>query len=105
LPAAAVDLLASMREAEPNAGEESSALATLAERITRLHDFGTGVEHSVSDLVSLIRPLELEAVREELDMLLQAGDLSEAAEARKLELVRPTRDLKLEISQQRPISA
>jgi len=52
----------------------------------------------------LIRPLELDSLREELDMLLQAGELSEAAEARKLELVRLTRDLKLEISQQRPIS-
>jgi DNA primase len=105
LPAA--ELMQGMREADapPNDTDADRPLATLADRITRLHDFGTTVEHSLADLLSLIRPLELEALREELDMLLQAGELSEAAEARKLELVRLTRDLKLEISQQRPISA
>lgn len=103
----AAELLQGMREADgglDDAGAEAP-LSALAERITRLHDFGASAEHSLSDLLSLIRPLELEALREELDMLLQAGELSEAAEARKLELVRLTRDLKLEISQQRPISA
>lgn len=104
---AGADLLQGMREADGKAdgAGADSPLSTLAERITRLHDFGSAAEHSLSDLLSLIRPLELEALREELDMLLQAGELSEAAEARKLELVRLTRDLKLEISQQRPISA
>jgi len=103
----AAELLQGMREAdgEPGSTGADAPLSALAERITRLHDFGTGAEHHAADLLSLIRPLELEALREELDMLLQAGELSEAAEARKLELVRLTRDLKLEISQQRPISA
>ena len=103
----ATELLQGMREADggpDNAGADAP-LSALAERITRLHDFGDNAEHSLSDLLSLIRPLELEALREELDMLLQAGELSEAAEARKLELVRLTHHLKLEISQQRPISA
>lgn len=104
---AGADLLQGMRAADGQADGAGAdmPLSTLADRITRLHDFGSGAEHSLSDLLSLIRPLELEALREELDMLLQAGELSEAAEARKLELVRLTRDLKLEISQQRPISA
>ncbi len=110
---AAAELLQGMREADGEAhategtarANAEAPLFTLAERITRLHDFGGSAEHSLADLLSLIRPLELEALREELDMLLQAGELSEAAEARKLELVRLTRDLKLEISQQRPISA
>jgi len=103
----AADLLQGMREADGGPGGDGAdaPLSALAERITRLHDFGASAEHSLTDLLSLIRPLELEALREELDMLLQAGELSEAAEARKLELVRLTRDLKLEISQQRPISA
>lgn len=101
------DLLQGMKQTDGQADEAGAdkPLSTLAERITRLHDFGSAAEHSLNDLLSLIRPLELEALREELDMLLQAGELSEAAEARKLELVRLTRDLKLEISQQRPISA
>ncbi len=103
----AAELLQGMRDADggPEGAGADAPLSALAERITRLHDFGAGAEHSLGDLLSLIRPLELEALREELDMLLQAGELSEAAEARKLELVRLTRDLKLEISQQRPISA
>jgi DNA primase len=98
-PMPAAELLQGLR-AEPD-----PALVALAERINRLHDFGQGAEHTVADLISLVRPLELDALREELDMLLQAGELSDAAEARKLELVKLTRDLKLEISQQRPISA
>jgi DNA primase len=80
-------------------------LIELARRVQALHALQPSAEHDTAeDLQQLVRPLALEALREELDMLLQAGELSEAAEARKLELVRLTRDLKLEISQQRPIS-
>ena len=113
LPAA--DLMAGMRQTdaphEP-AGDPGAAashapmnapLSALADRIERLHEV-SGQADPVAELLSLIRPLELDALREELDMLLQAGELSEAAEARKLELFRLTRDLKLEISQMRPIS-
>jgi len=90
-------------EAAASAATSASPLSSLATRIERLHEIkSTGDD--VADLIALIRPLELDSLREELDMLLQAGELSEAAEARKLELVRLTRDLKLEISQQRPIS-
>ena len=60
---------------------------------------------SVDNLLNLIKPLELVALREELDLLTQSGELSDAAEARKLELVRRTLAMKLEISQHRPISA
>jgi DNA primase len=59
---------------------------------------------TVDTLLNLIRPIELVALREELDLLLQSGELSEAAEARKRELFRITKDMKLEISQRRPIS-
>ena len=85
-------------------GDDSdAALADLAQRIQRLHDIDT-LPDPVADLVQLVRPLALDALREELDLLLQSGELSDAAEARKLELLRLTRDLKLEISQGRPIS-
>jgi len=83
--------------------DSDAALADLAQRIQRLHDIDT-LPDPLADIIQLVRPLELEALREELDLLLQSGDLSEAAEARKLELLRLTRDLKLEISQARPIS-
>ena len=90
-------------ETSASAATSASPLGSLATRIERLHEIkSTGDD--VADLIALIRPLELDSLREELDMLLQAGELSEAAETRKLELVRLTRDLKLEISQQRPIS-
>lgn len=80
-----------------------AALADLAQRIERLHGIDA-LPDPVADLLKLVRPLELDALREELDLLLQSGELSDAAEARKLELLRLTRDLKLEISQERPIS-
>lgn len=101
------ELLQAMREPDELTDSENRPppLAALAERITSLHDFGSGAEHSLADIMSLIRPLELDAMREELDMLLQAGELSESAENRKRELFQLTRDLKLEISRQRPISS
>lgn len=79
------------------------ALQALARRLANFHDI-TLVQDKVSDLVDLIRPMQLQALNDELDLLLQSGELSEAAERRKLELFKLTRDLKLEISQSRPIS-
>uniref|UniRef100_UPI0027B8B1C2 hypothetical protein n=1 Tax=Aquabacterium sp. TaxID=1872578 RepID=UPI0027B8B1C2 len=61
-------------------------------------------QDTVTSLINLIKPLELVALREELDLLTQSGELSEIAESRKMELVRLTLALKLEISQHRPIS-
>ena len=61
-------------------------------------------QDTVTSLINLIKPLELVALRDELDLLTQSGELSEVAEARKMELVRLTLALKLEISQHRPIS-
>lgn len=100
---AGAELIALVRQEGAAAHEGDNPLASLAQRIERLHDIALQGD-TVTDLIGLIRPLELEVLREELEMLLQAGELSEAAEARKLELFRLTRDLKLEISQQRPIS-
>jgi DNA primase len=79
-------------------------LQKLAERLQGFHDMGE-LPAKASDLVALIRPMQLQALNEELDLLLQSGELSEAAEQRKLELFRLTRELKLEISRSRPISA
>jgi DNA primase len=77
----------------------------LARRIALFHDVPDNKD-TVDDLMTMIRPLELVALREELELLSQSGEgeLSEAAEARKLELVRQTLAMKLEISQRRPIS-
>jgi len=79
------------------------SLQALARRLANLHGFEAPQEKA-SDLVDLLRPLQLQALRDELDLLLQSGELSEVAEARKRELIRLTGQLKLEISQSRPIS-
>ncbi len=83
--------------------EEARQFRALAQRIAQFVDVPDDKE-TVEALVGMIRPLELVALREELDLLLQSGELSEAAEARKLELLKLTMDMKLEISQRRPIS-
>ena len=59
------------------------ALQALARRLANFHEI-TLVQDKVSDLVDLIRPLQLQALNDELDLLLQSGELSEAAERRKL---------------------
>ena len=85
-------------------GVSDDALSALLKRLADFHDV-LGGQARVEDLVALIQPLQLQALRDELDLLLQSGELSEAAEARKLELIRQTNALKLEITRQRPISA
>ncbi|WP_298012187.1 DNA primase [uncultured Aquabacterium sp.] len=102
-------LLALMRGGEdgaPDSGADTSPpdLAVLARRVTQFVDVPDNKD-TVDNLLNLIKPLELVALREELDLLTQSGELSDAAEARKLELVRRTLAMKLEISQHRPISA
>lgn len=89
---------------DPEHPGESGHFQALARRIAHFHDVPDDKD-TVESLISLIRPLELVALQEELKMLLQSGDeLSEAAEARKIELIRQTNQMKLEISQSRPIS-
>ncbi|AWI53534.1 DNA primase [Aquabacterium olei] len=102
-------LLALMRGGEDGApaveaDTSPSDLAVLARRVMQFVDVPDNKD-TVDNLLNLIKPLELVALREELDLLTQSGELSEAAEARKLELVRRTLAMKLEISQHRPISA
>lgn len=99
------ELLKVMRgEAEdPEHLEEPGHFQPLARRIAQFLDVPDNKD-TVADLVTMIMPLELVALRDELDLLLQSGELSEAAEARKLDLFRITRDMKLEISRRRPIS-
>ena len=99
------ELLKVMRgEAEdPEHPEEPGHFQPLARRIAQFLDVPDNKD-TVADLVAMIMPLELVALRDELDLLLQSGELSEAAEARKLDLLRITRDMKLEISRRRPIS-
>ena len=102
-------LLALMRGGDPDAPPDDSGatpadLSALAHRVTQFVDVPDNKD-TVENLLHLIKPLELVALREELDLLTQSGELSEAAEARKLDLVRQTLAMKLEISQHRPISA
>ncbi|MDO9003907.1 MAG: DNA primase [Aquabacterium sp.] len=84
--------------------ESDPGFSALAERITNFHDVLTGQE-SLNDLLGLIKPLELQALNDELELLTQSGELSDAAEARKMELIRQSLALKLEISRMRPTSA
>jgi DNA primase len=86
---------------DPAAVDES--LQSLARRLSMLHGF-EAPQDKASELVDLLRPIQLQTLRDELDLLLQSGELSELAEARKRELIRLTGQLKLEISQSRPIS-
>ncbi|HET8871707.1 MAG TPA: DNA primase [Aquabacterium sp.] len=79
------------------------ALSPLADRISRFLELPEAKE-TVTSLLYMIKPLELEAIRDELELLNQSGELSEAAEARKMELIRQSLAMKLEISQIRPIS-
>jgi DNA primase len=90
-------------DAHPAPALVDESLQALARRLSSLHGFEAPQEKA-SDLVDLLRPLQLQALRDELDLLLQSGELSEVAEARKRELIRLTGQLKLEISQSRPIS-
>lgn len=105
LPAAEVTRL--MREGDNDADASQAGaqgpFAALAHRIDRLLDVPDNKD-TVENLLNLIKPLELVALRDELELLTQSGELSEAAEARKLELMRLTLAMKLEISQNRPIS-
>lgn len=98
------ELLSRMRAYRGEDGDsESGDFDALAVRIEQFVDVPDNRD-TVAELINLIRPIELDALREELDLLLGAGELSDAAEARKMELFRLTTALKLEISQHRPIS-
>jgi len=50
-----------------------------------------------------VQPLQLRALNDELELLLQSGELSEAADARKLELITLCTQLKQTISRKRPL--
>ncbi|TAK90449.1 MAG: DNA primase [Aquabacterium sp.] len=101
----AEDLLKLMRgdAADPEHPEETGHFQTLARRVTQFVEVPDNKD-TVEELMNLIRPIELVALRDELDLLTQSGELSETAEARKMELVRLTLAMKLEISRRRPIS-
>lgn len=101
----AEDLLKLMRgdTEDPEHPQEAGHFQTLAQRITQFVEVPDNKD-TVEELMNLIRPIELVALREELDLLTQSGELSEAAETRKMELVRLTLAMKLEISRRRPIS-
>jgi DNA primase len=98
-------LLALMRgeSDDPQHPGEQGHFRPLAQRVTQFVDVPDNKD-TVEDLVFMIRPLELVALREELDLLLGSGELSEAAQSRRDELFTLTRRMKLEISQRRPIS-
>ncbi|MES2088761.1 MAG: DNA primase [Pseudomonadota bacterium] len=83
---------------------DDPGFSALADRITNFLDVATGNE-SLEDLLALVKPLELQALNDELELLTQSGELSEAAEARKMDLIRQSFVLKLEISKVRPASS
>ncbi|CAH0352422.1 DNA primase [Aquabacterium sp. CECT 9606] len=85
--------------AEPDPG-----FSALAQRITNFHDVLTGQE-SLEELLGQIKHLQLQSMQDELELLTQSGELSDSAEARKIELIRQSLTLKLEISRMRPTSA
>ncbi len=84
--------------------EPDPGFSALAERITNFHDVLTGQE-SLDELLGQIKHLQLQSLQDELELLTQSGELSESAEARKIELIRQSLALKLEISRMRPTSA
>jgi len=79
-----------------------TALIALGQRLGTLHEV-TLTEQSVDDIVNLVQPLQLRALNDELELLLQSGELSDQAEARKLELIGLSTQLKLAISRKRPL--
>jgi len=84
--------------------EQDPGFSALAERITNFHDVLTGQE-SLDELLGQIKHLQLQSLQDELELLTQSGELSDSAEARKIELIRQSLVLKLEISRMRPTSA
>lgn len=105
-PQAADELMRQMRDNDDDFGqmpENGGRFTQLADRISRFLDLSEAKE-TVTSLLYMIKPLELELIREKLELLTQSGELSEAAENQKLELIRQSLALKLEISQKRPIS-
>ncbi len=79
-----------------------TALIGLAQRLATLHEV-TQSEQTAEDIINLVQPLQLRALNDELELLLQSGELSDAAEARKLELITLSTQLKLTISRKRPL--
>jgi DNA primase len=79
-----------------------TALISLAQRLGGLHEV-TVSEQSAEDIINLVQPLQLRALNDELELLLQSGELSDQAEARKLELITLSTHLKLTISRKRPL--
>lgn len=115
-PVSATELLAQLRiKAQGPAPDDTTpdapwsgppadeALSALAQRLGNFHDVANGQE-TAEELIALIRPLQLQALNDELELLLQSGELSDTAEARKVDLIRQANALKLEISRLRPIS-
>jgi len=70
------------------------AITTLLQRLRGMHAFISGDE-TIDDVMHLLRPSLLQSLSDEMDMLLNSGELSPEAEARKQLLVDETRRLKL----------
>jgi DNA primase len=73
------------------------AISTLLQRLRGMHAFISG-EETIDDVMHLLRPTLLQSLSDELDMLLNSGELSPEAEARKHVLVNETRRLKLGVA-------
>ena len=70
-------------------------LPALLQRIREFHDVGEGAAESAEEeLAAVLRHLRLEAINDELKLILESGDLSPEALARTGELLQLRNDLK-----------
>jgi DNA primase len=76
---------------------ESNVLVPLLQRMTRFHDVDDD-EPPIVLIESILRRLRQQAVKDELDMLIESGELSEQATARRNELFALTAELKNQIT-------
>lgn len=88
---------ACLRGDDPAMTSTDPALAPLLTRLQHMHAILSGQE-GPQDVLALLRPSRLQALSDELELLLGSGELSAEAEQRKRELIDETRRLKLDIT-------
>lgn len=86
---------------DPSEHPADPAIQALLTRLQQMHAILSGQE-GPQDVMALLRPSRLQALSDELELLLGSGELSDQAEQRKRELIDETRRLKLDITQANP---